>query len=261
MATLAGHSSRITPERAERRFFFVMALVMTALIVAGFSLNLAMGRSSFAVPLVYHVHGMVMMAGLGLYITQTGLIAADRRGLHRKLGWIAAVWVPLMVATGLAVTYEALRARGGPFVFDMNQFLVSNPLHLAGFAGLVGWAIAVRSDTGWHRRLMYCGFAMLLGPGVGRLLPTPLFMPYAWYAVAVLPPLLFMLIGVAADWRRYGKAHPAWLRGIAILVGLQVAADLIAYSPIGYRFTEWFVSGSPGAQRPMEAFLPPGFVM
>jgi len=102
---------------------------------------------------------------------------------------------------------------------------------------------------------------MILGPGIGRLLPTPLFMPYAWYVVAVLPPLVFMAVGVLADLLRHGRAHPAWFYGIGVALGLQIVADLIAYSPIGYQFTEWFVAGTPGAERSMEAHLPPGFMM
>lgn len=244
-------------DRGEARFFFIMACGLTAIIVAGFSLNVLVGRSTFASPLLFHVHGVVMMTGLALYMAQTSLIFGGAISLHRRLGWIAAAWVPLMVATGVLITRHALQARGGPPFFDKNQFLISNPLHLCGFAGLVAWAIAVRANTGWHRRLMFCGFAMLLGPGIGRLLPTPLFIPYAWYAVAVLPTLLFMLIGVVADLRRYGRAHPAWYWGIGVVLAIQFVADLIAYSPVGYGFTEWFLAGTPGGDRPMEAFFPP----
>lgn len=244
-------------ERGEARFFFTMACVQATIIVAGFSLNIAMGRSSFGLPLVFHVHGVVMMTGLALYVAQTALIFGGAVSLHRRLGWLAAGWVPLMVATGFVITRYALQTSGGPPFFDQNQFLISNPLHLCGFAGLVAWAVGVRRNTGWHRRLMFCGFAMILGPGVGRLLPTPLFMPYAWYAVAVLPPLLFMAVGTLADRRRYGRAHPAWFWGIATALALQLVADLVAYSPLGYQFTEWFVAGSPGSARPIDAFLPP----
>lgn len=245
-------------ERGEARFFFTMACVLATLIVAGFSLNIVLGRSTFASPLVLHVHGVVMMTGLALYVAQTSLIFGSAISFHRRLGWIAAAWVPLMVATGLLITRHALQTSGGPPFFDKNQFLISNPLHLCGFAGLVAWAITVRRNTGWHRRLMFCGFAMLLGPGIGRLLPTPLFMPYAWYAVAVLPTLLFMAVGILADRRRYGRAHPAWFWGLGTVLVLQLVADLIAYSPIGYRFTEWFLAGTPGGARAMDAFFPVG---
>jgi hypothetical protein len=64
------------------------------------------------------------------------------------------------------------------------------------------------------------------------------------------------MIGVLADKRRYGKAHPAWFWGIGIVVALQIVADLIAYSPLGYAITEQVLAGTPGAERQMEAFVP-----
>jgi hypothetical protein len=36
---------------------------------------------------------------------------------------------------------------------------------------------------------------------------------------------------------------------------------VLAYTPIGYALTEWVIAGTPGAERPMEGFLPPGFTM
>jgi hypothetical protein len=195
------------------------------------------------------------MGWLALYLTQNALIFADNVTLHRRLGWIAVVWVPLMVVTGILMTRYSLQVQGGPPFFDQNQFLISNPLQLLGFAALVGWAVTVRRNTGWHRRLMFCAFAILVGPGVGRLLPMPFFIPYAWY-VSIFLPLLFPVIGILADKRRYGKAHPAWFWGIGIVVGLQIVADLIAYSPVGHAITEQVLAGTPGAERQMEAFVP-----
>ena len=59
-----------------------------------------------------------------------------------------------------------------------------------------------------------------------------------------------------ADKRRYGTVHPAWLCGIGTVLGLQVVADFVAYSDWGIAFTESFIAGTPGAERPMAAFFP-----
>ena len=244
-------------DRGEARFFFTMACLMAAIIVAGFSFNIATGRSSFALPWLVHVHAVVMMGWVALYLAQNALIFSDNIALHRRLGWISVVWIPLVLVMGMLITRWSLQARGGPPFFDQNQFLISNPLQLFGMAALVAWAVTVRRNTGWHRRLMYCAFAMLLGPGVGRLVPAPLLIPYAWYLTAVLPTLALMAVGILADKRRYGRPHPAWFWGLGTVIGIQIVADLIAYSPLGYQFTEWFLAGAPGAERPMEAFVPP----
>ena len=244
-------------DRGEVRFFFTMACVMAATIVSGFLFNVLTGRSSFDAPWVVHFHAWVMMAWVGLYLTQNYLVFSDNVALHRRLGWLSALFVPAILVMGLAITRASLQTRGGPPFFDQNQFLISNPLQLFGMAGLVVWAVNVRRNTGWHRRLMFCAFAMLLGPGVGRLLPAPYFIPYAWYLTAVLPAVLLPAIGMLADKRRYGAIHPAWFWGIGTVIGLQVVADLFAYSDAGIAFTRDFLAGTPGAERPMEAFFPP----
>ena len=244
-------------DRGEARFFFTMACLMSAIIVAGFSFNIAMGRSNFALPWLVHFHAWVMMAWVGLYLVQNSLIFAGNVALHRRLGWLSVILIPAIVVMGVLITRWSLQVRGGPPFFDQNQFLVSNPLHLFGFAALAAAAVAVRRNTGWHRRLMFCAFAMLLGPGIGRLLPSPLLIPYAWYIEAVLPPVLFATIGIMADRRRYGRAHPAWFWGIGTVIAIQIVADLIAYSGVGVAFTEQVLAGTPGAERPMAAFFPP----
>ena len=244
-------------DRGEARFFFTMACVMAATIVAGFSFNIAMGRSSFGAPWLVHFHAWVMMGFVGLYLAQNALIFNGNTALHRRLGWLAVIWIPAIVLMGIAITRYSMKAAGGPPFFDQNQFLFSNPLHLLGFAGLAGWAVTVRRNTGWHRRLMYCSFAILTGPGLGRLLPNPFLIPYAWYFSAILPAILFPAIGMLADKKRYGRVHPAWFCGVGLVLAIQIVADLIAYSDWGISFTQQFVAGTPGGERSMEAFFPP----
>jgi len=81
-------------DRGEARFFFTMACLMAATIVAGFTMNLAMGISSFRVPWFVHVHAFVMF------------------------GWVAALVVlmrryprhPLAVIFGMSAVVAALMA-------------------------------------------------------------------------------------------------------------------------------------------------------
>ncbi len=63
-----------------------MAFVMSFIIVAGFSLNIAVGQSSFAVPLAYHVHAVVFMAWIGIFLAQHVTASAGNWPLHAKLG-------------------------------------------------------------------------------------------------------------------------------------------------------------------------------
>jgi len=260
MATLADGVGARGGEMAERRFFLILSVIMVVVVVAGFTMNLAMGRSTFAVPLVYHVHAVVFFGWLALYLAQVSLIAGNNVTLHRKLGMIALGWAPLMVVMGFAIMFASLRRTGGPFFFDQNEFMISNTLQLVLFMGMVLWALKVRRHIGWHRRIMLTAMAILTGPGLGRLLPMPLLIPNAW-RIMLAATMVFPLIGMVRDWRKRGAIHPAWLWGVGLVLASQVVADLIAYSPLGVSLTERVLAGTPGADRPMHAFLPPGFAM
>lgn len=260
MATLHAGQPPRTAEQAERRFFMFLSLAMALTIVAGFSLNLAMGRSSFAVPLAYHAHAVVFMGWLALFVAQAVTIGTGRRALHIRLGRLAYAWIPVLVALGIMIMVVVARRNGGPFFFAVNEFLVSNTAGVLCFGGLAWWSLRVRRHNGWHRRLMISAMAILTGPGIGRLLPMPLLIPNAW-TISFVVSMIFPVIGMAADLRRYGRVHPAYWWGAGISVGTFVGSMLLAYSPLGYALTDAVIAGTPGAQRPMAAFLPPGFAM
>ena len=242
------------------RFYTIMAFVMAFIVVAGFSLNLGMGRSSFDVPLAYHVHAFIFMGWIALFLAQHLTIGSGNRALHARLGRLAYLWVPSMVVAGTVVMVVVARRTGGPFFFNKSEFLFSNLAVLWCFGGIAWWALMRRRYTGWHRRLMLVSMAVLLGPGLGRLLPMPLMIPYAW-TITQLLTFLFPVIGMVADKRRDGRVHPAYVWGLGIYVVVFAASMALAYSPLGYSLTEAFLEGSPGGERPMEAFLPPGFSM
>lgn len=83
MATLPMAAIRA---RGEERFFLRMACAMAIVIVGGFSTNLMLGRSSFAVPVLVHAHAFIFMGWVGLYLAQNALIFAGNRRFHRRLG-------------------------------------------------------------------------------------------------------------------------------------------------------------------------------
>jgi hypothetical protein len=252
MATLA------QPEvsaRGEERFFFALACSMGATLTAGFMFQLAMGRSSFAVPLIYHFHGVVFFGWIALVLTQTWLMASGNVAAHKRLGWLSALWVPLMVALGLAITITSLRRTGGPFFFDANEFLIGNPVGLLAFAGLVAAAVMMRRRSDWHRRLMLSAMASTCGPGIGRLAPAPLLIPWAW-EITNLACMGFIIAGMIRDKRYRGSVHPAWLVGLAVGTGWLVLGEVLAYTDWAIALTEQVMAGHPGAARPMEAYLP-----
>jgi hypothetical protein len=254
MATIADGLPR-SPGRDDG-FFLGGAFAMALVIVAGFSVQLAMGRSTFASPPLVHAHAIVFMGWVTIYVLQNIFATTGRIGLHRRLGWVAAGWVVAMLVLGCMVTVAMVRRGQVPFFFRPLQFLVFDPVSLFTFAGLTVAAILLRRQTDWHRRLHFCGMSVLLGPGFGRLLPMPLLQPWAW-EVTVATCMLFPLVGMAADMRRSGHVHPAWRWGLAAMVGCLLATEAITYSPVGNAIYGAVTAGSPGAAVSPLGFAPP----
>ncbi len=254
MATLAQQPRFQTG--SDNRFFLWSAYAMAAVIVAGFSVNIVMGRSSFGAPPIVHAHAVVFMGWVGIYVLQNVFAASGNRAMHKRLGWIAAGWMVLMLVMGLAITATLTREGRVPFFFQPQQFIVFNPLSLIGFLACSGTAIAMRRRTEWHRRLHLTGMAMLLGPGFGRLLPMPLLIPHAFDA-AFAAGMIFPVAGAFADWRRNGRVHPAWVWGLAAMLAVWVLADLVTFSALGDQLYAAATAGTPGASVPGLAFPPP----
>ncbi len=252
MATLA--DTRV-PARSEERFFFTMACTIAVVLAAGFSFHLAMGRSSFAVPLIYHVHAFVFFGWLALFVAQSGLVAGGNVAMHRRLGLLSLLWIPLMLVVGTLMTLASLRRTGGPFFFDANEFLIGNPMGLIAFAALAGAGLALRRRTDWHRRLMLGSLISITGPGFGRLLPMPLTVPWAW-EISNLVGAIFVFVAMRRDSRHLGHVHPAWFVVLGLMVGTLAIGELIAYTPWAIELTRSVLEGSPGAARPMEAYMP-----
>ena len=236
-------------------FWPIGALIMALVQVAGFSTSLAFGRSSFNAPIYVHIHAFLFFGWVWLFLLQSMLAERAGMALHRRLGWLAVGWIPAMVFMGIFVTVAMARRGNVPFFFQPLYFLVMDPVLVLTFAGLAGSAIALRRKTQWHRRLMFCGMAVLTGTGFGRLLPMPLMIPYAGEA-ALGATLLFPIAGVIRDLIRHGKVHPAWLWGIGAIVGGQLLVAIIIHSPVGDALYRVATQGSPGAAIAPMAYPP-----
>jgi hypothetical protein len=255
MATAAPHAPRFA--RDDDKFFLISAVVMTLVLVGGFSMQLASGRSSFDAPPLVHAHAVVFMGWVGIYLSQSVLATSGGLRLHRRLGWIAAVWIVPMLIFGCAVVISMMRSGTVPFFFTPLQFFALDVFSLLAFAGLMVAGIVNRRRTDWHRRLNFCAMTLLLGPGVGRLLPMPFLIPYAFEAtVAVI--ILFPIAGMIADVSRAGRIHPAWHWGFGIILGHLLVTELFTHTKVGVPLYDAIVAGAPGAAiSPLDHGVPP----
>ena len=212
-------------------FFLVAAVVMGVVVVAGF-LNLWLqGVTTFAAPWPVHLHAVVFMAWVGFFVAQVCLATRGSLVLHRRIGWTAAAWIPLLLVLGTATIVRMVRLGTVPPMWTPAYFLVMNMMALVGFAVLTAAALSLRRRSDWHRRLMLCGMAALLITPVNRLMPVPvLFAVMSLASAAVI--LLVPVAGMIADRRRVGRSHPAWAWGFGALLLTGVTTEWLGRSDI-----------------------------
>ncbi len=242
---------------ADARFIRTIVGLMVFVLVAGFSVQLVMGRSSFSAPLIVHIHALVFFGWAFLFVAQSWLATRGPIALHRRLGWIGAGWIAVLLVMGIAVTVARVRQGTTPFFFQPQHFLIANHLALFVFAGLAVTAIRMRRATDWHWRLQVGGLATLLGPGFGRLLPMPFLTPFA-FETAALIGAAFPIAGMIRDWRRDRTIHRAWFWAFGSIVVALGVARVIAHSPLGAVIYAFATDGAAGAAVPGLAYpLPP----
>ncbi|WP_291201762.1 hypothetical protein [Hyphomonas sp.] len=244
------------PVADDRRFIRNLATGMAIILVAGFVVQAALGRSSFNAPLIVHAHAVVFMGWVGIVLTQVWLAGAGNIPLHRQVGKLAAIWALGLLIFGTWITVAAVQTGRTPFFFQPQHFIVANPMTLCAAIGLLVAAYVMRKQTDWHARLQIASFVLLMGPGFGRLLPMPFLPPYA-FEIASLTALIFPAIGILYDWRVHGRPHPAWFWTIGVLIAVTLVARIIGFSPVGEAVYDAVVAGTPLAGTSGLDFPPP----
>jgi FtsH-binding integral membrane protein len=160
-----------------------------------------------------------------LFITQTSLVAANRRDIHRKLGWLAVGLAVVMLVLGWMAALDTLRKGTVPVPGITPASFFAVPVgSLAAFAPLVLLGILNRKRSDLHKRYMLMSTIVLLIPAAARIFLAMHVSPLlAAFAVADM----FMLAMLAYDFFQRGKVNRATLIGAAILIASEVGRPLI----------------------------------
>ena len=249
-----GLRSRIV---GDERFFLVASAIMVVVVIAGFLTLLLRGISTFAAPWPVHVHAVLFMGWVGFFMMQVWFATTERVHLHRRFGWIAALYMPVLLIVGALILFRMMRNAAVPPFWTYSYFMVMNLMSLLAFAALTIAAIAWRKQTQWHRRLMFCAMAALVITAVNRLTPDAVLAQYMSLGSA-LAILLFPLSGMAADWRRDRRIHAAWFWGLGALILTGLTTELVGRMQLAGSLVALITAGSPGAEiDPFVQHLPP----
>jgi len=225
MASTAGSAARA------ELFWHRMAIGLAIFIVLGFLQFALRGFvDPVAAPFWVHVHGVAMLAWLGLLIVQPTLVSRDHLALHRKLGWIGATLAIFITCLGIFTGVASLVLNRFPPFFSPPYFLALTTMESLVFGLMVWAAVRRRHTTAWHRRLMIGATIVILEPALGRILPMPLMVGWSDIPIGLIQ---LGVVGIIAlyDRRTLGRVHPATKAIAAIVIAVRVTIYLLSMTP------------------------------
>ena len=202
------------------RFFFFYALALFAIVVIGFPVHALLDPEDLPpIRPLLHVHAVALGLWYALLVLQTILIGAGRVGVHKGLGAASLLLAPVMIATGLTVSYQNMVRT------EDATILIANTGNCILFLLFYGAALALRGRAKAHKRFMLFAAVSLMLPAFARIgyifdLPD----------MAVLPMWLAFLIAIPVyDLVRWRKVE--WPSLVGIGVNIAYIATLLAIVP------------------------------
>ncbi len=246
MTTLAARvaTSQHATGAYDRVFYTGMAGLMGLTVLVGFGptyyfRGYAATHTISGAPFssLHHLHGLVFTAWVLLFIVQTGLVAAHRVALHRRLG-IAGIGLAIaMVAVGVTTAITSAARGAAPAGVDPLAFLAVPLFDMVLFAGFIGAATRMRRNKEAHKRLMLLAYISIITAAVARLPGVLPLGPLAFFGLS----FVFALLGVAYDGISRGRVHPAYVWGGMVLVLFVPLRLAISGTQVWRSFAEFLV--------------------
>ena len=212
-----------------RYFYFAMALLVAAIVVAGFrrTVNHNLFHPAVPRPFILWIHGAAFAGWVTFFIFQSTLVRVHKVRWHRFIGWfgagLATVMVPLGVTTAIVMArFDTLRLhqRG------QDAFLIIPFYDMVAFGVCIALAIYWRKRPEVHRRLIFIATCGLLDAAFGRF--DHVFDDNLFY-----PCLdLVMVLGVARDLMVDRRVHKVYRYALPLLmVGQGLAVYIWRHNP------------------------------
>lgn len=239
----------------DRWIFVFMAAWFIVIVLAGFVPDSLMKIEAVRAgerppfPLVLHIHAILMGSFLLLLLAQAWLMATGRSAQHMRLGMVAMVLVPALVAVGFVLAptmyhmlWDGAQAAPPGRQEEMQGRLavLENILLLQLRIGILFplfIAIGLKArgrNAGLHKRMVFLGTAMALPAGIDRIpwllhsMPTTPLSPDLYTLLAIAPMFLW-------DVLRNRSVHPAYGVWLAVNIPFAMAVHGLWDAPEWHR--------------------------
>jgi hypothetical protein len=217
---------------AGKYFYFLMSLLIVAVIVYGFSFTIDKNLIHPTVPRPWllYVHAAVFSGWLVFFILQSILVRSRKVQWHRRLGLFGValgMLIPL-VGVSTAVVMGRFDARS-LHATDAESNLIIPLFDMVCFASTFPLAVYWRKKPELHRRLMLVATCALTAAGFGRF-PERVMPAYLFYACVDL----LILLGVARDLLVNRAIHRVYLFVLPPFILGQTIVTYIAFHNVRF---------------------------
>ncbi|MBL7814159.1 MAG: hypothetical protein JNL70_04060 [Saprospiraceae bacterium] len=190
----------------------------------------------------HHFHGLMALLWILLLIVQPFLIRAKQNELHRQVGKLGYIIMPLLVYSLFWVSkvtyFKNLQTMSEA---EALAILPNGTVEVFDFSILFALGMIYRKNTAYHLRFLASTGLMMLGPGLGRFLITTFGLPFPVVLLfIILSTTGIGLIWMILDIRNKKSAFP-----MAIFILLGISAGFInanSSSEWWQSFGKWWVN-------------------
>ena len=232
MATTLSSKKKFAPFHAlDRRFYILfLALCWLGVIFGFYSATSARlrGHADYPAPLIMTLHALLFSAWLALVTTQIVLIRGKKLRLHKRLGKVGFVLIPLMVYSAVAAELYSQRFYIRRHDDDLHFFIL--PLFYAAAFGVLATSVmvAARRDPAAHKRLILLATTIIVGAAYARWWGaafTERFGDQFWGMIVNTFAGTNLLLAIAVGYDLFTRGRPH--RTFAIVIPLILLSELL----------------------------------
>lgn len=223
--------------RWDRTFFLAFVAVCWLGVILGFgpaTANRLKGGADYVAPLILHVHAAAFMGWMMLLTAQVLLVRQGRQPVHRRLGRVAFLLIPVMVVSALVSEVYSQRFYVERDPENLRFFII--PLfYVAAFALLSAAAVARRSDPPSHKRLILLATTVIVGAAYARVWGADIEAALGAGLAGTFASTFFaadsiLVAALGYDILTRGRIHQTYLAVVPILLISQVGVALMYHS-------------------------------
>lgn len=216
---------------ADHRAIPSMVLLIWAAILTGFAVDMVRKFNAHQLhyPWLIHAHAIIYVGWLVVLAVQVTLIRTGRQELHRSIGRIAVVLIPVTALFGLAAMISRKLA---PIVVsnDNLAFMGVQITNVIGMTTLLTAGYLLRGTAAAHKRLMIMGTIMVTETGFNRIFHDPVRSQLGdgvgpFLVETYAGTILLMLAVGAYDLSTRRRLHPAYVAAFAFMLSLQLLSS------------------------------------